>query len=170
MAKTTRVCRYTFCSAESKTIDLETEEYVEEDKKFYHKSCYEQMIKEREAKKIVEADCRLIEDLWVKHISNTVNYGYLRKILNEYLERGVSSDYLVFAMQYVVSHKLSLRHPAGLRYIVDKIEIREAWKKQQAEKLAKQQKDFKPKRKSEPPQFVTQRQNKTGFGAIIEKE
>lgn len=168
MAKNTRICRYACCQVEGKLINLETDEYEAEDKKFYHKECYERMKKDREEQAIINSDIACILDLWQKHISNTVNYGYLRKILNEYLERGISSDYMVFTMQYVVSHKLPLRYPPGFRYMLDKQEIQDAYQKQQAAKLLKQQKEIKP-RKTNAPQFALNREKSCGFGTILNK-
>ena len=166
MAKNTRVCRYANCPFEGKLINLDTDEYESEEKKFYHKECFERMKKEKEKQALINADIACILDLWQKHISNTVNYGYLRKILNEYLERGVSSDYMVYTMQYVVEHKLPLRYPPGFRYMLDRQEIQDAYKKQQAAKLLKQQKEYKPQRHSEPPKFAVKKNSGTGFGII----
>jgi len=168
LAKNTRICRYACCPVEGKLINLETDEYETEEKKFYHKECYERMKKDREKQAIINSDIACILDLWQKHISNTVNYGYLRKILNEYLERGISSDYMVFTMQYVVSHKLPLRYPPGFRYMLDKQEIQDAYQKQQATKLLKQQKEIKP-RKTNAPQFALNREKSGGFGTILNK-
>ena len=168
MAKNTRICRYGCCPVEGKIINLDTDEYEAEDKKFYHKECYERMKEEKEKQTIINADIACILDIWQKHISNTVNYGYLRKILNEYLERGISSDYMVFTMQYVVSHKLPLRYPPGLRYILDRQEIKDAYQKQQASKIVKQQKEVK-QRKTNAPQFALNREKNDGFGTILNK-
>lgn len=168
MAKNTRICRYACCPFGGKLINLDTDEYESEEKKFYHKECYERMKKDGEKQAIINSDIACILDLWRKHISNTVNYGYLRKILNEYLERGISSDYMVFTMQYVVSHKLPLRYPPGFRYMLDKQEIQDAYQKQQAAKLLKQQKEIKP-RKTNAPQFALNREKSGGFGNIFNK-
>lgn len=168
MAKTTRICRCACCPVEGKLINLETDEFAVDGTKYYHKACYEHEQREKEKKDRLNADISCILDLWQKHISNTVNYGYLRKILNEYLERGISSDYMVFTMQYVVNHKLPLRYPPGFRYMLDKQEIQDAYQKQQAAKLLKQQKEVKP-RKTNAPQFALNREKSGGFGTIFNK-
>ena len=178
---------------EGKAIDIATDEFACIGIRYFHKACYDSYMREEEEKKreaenkellrqqvaeqkrieaekkkLVNADISCIMDLWQKHISNTVNFNFLRKILNEYLERGISSDYMVFTMQYVVSHKLPLRYPPGFRYMLDKQEIQDAYQKQQAAKLLKQQKEIKP-RKTNAPQFALNREKSGGFGNIFNK-
>lgn len=194
MAKNAKICRYAHCPVEGKMIDTLTDEFVCTGTRYYHKSCYESYLREEEEKKQdaenkellrqqkaeqkkieavkkaqINADIACILDLWQKHISNTVNYGYLRKILNEYLERDISSDYMVFTMQYVVSHNMPLRYPPGFRYMLDKQEIKDAYKKQQAAKLLKQQKAAEPPKKTNAPQFALNRQKSGGFDTIFNK-
>lgn len=169
MAKNTRVCRYVCCPVPDNQIDIDSDEYVAYGRKYYHKTCYEHEKMEQEKRALLNADIACILDLWQKHISNTVNFGYLRKILNEYLERGISSDYMLFTMQYVVSHRLPLRYPPGFRYMLDMQEIKDAYQKQQAKKLLNQQNAAAPPKQTNAPQFALNRKKSGGFETIFDK-
>lgn len=197
MAKNTRICRYACCPTENKEINISNEPYEVYHHRYFHKSCLEKFLIDEEAKKKIQeeireehrlerekrkqeeeaalaakrqqrADVDCIFDMWCKRISNTVNYAALRKILNEYFERGISGDYMIFALQYAIDHKTPLRYPPGFRYVLDKQEIKDAYQKQQAAKLLKQQKEIKP-RKTNAPQFALNREKSGGFGNIFNK-
>ena len=51
------------------------------------------------------------------------------KCLNDFITRGVSSEYLVFVLDYVIKNKMNLRHPQGFKYYVDRQEIKDAYQK-----------------------------------------
>ena len=151
MSKTSiRKCRYSKCKHPSRDIDISVEKFIKDGSCFYHENCHETMKKERKRDTQRSADIKLILDLWSKHISRTVNYGFLTKILNEYIDRGVSSGYLVFAMQYVISHHMKLNYPLGFKYYVDMPEIRNAYNKTVASQIKKIDFDIKAKNDSEP--------------------
>lgn len=115
-----------------------------------------------------KADLQYIKNGWVTHISKTVIYSQLFQCLNELIARGISSDYLVFVFDYIVSHKLNLRHPKGFKYFVDKDEIKVAYKKQQSQKIS----SIKPSNfsgttdSSDVPKFALNRKP-NGFGSIL---
>lgn len=197
MAKNIRICRYACCPIENKEINISNEPYEIYNRRYFHKACLEKFLIDEETKKKNQeekreerrlerekrkqeeeaamaekrnqrADTDCIFDLWCKRISNTVNYAALRQVLNEYFERGISGDYMIFALQYVLDHKIPLRYPAGFRYILDKQEIKDAYQKQQAVKILKQQKEVKP-RVTNAPQFALNREKSGGFGNIFNK-
>lgn len=122
MAKTenkdrTRVCKYKGCKHNDK-IHIDREEYIKEEKFFYHTDCYKE-----------KKDLMYFRNLWYERISPTVVVSQLNLIINEYLEKGVTTDYLIFVLEYVVQNHLNLRYPPGFRYFVDKDEIKKAYEK-----------------------------------------
>lgn len=118
-----KTCRYKDCKHTTKEINITTDEYVLNDKFYYHKDCFDQKNKEKQ----VKADIQLIRNLWEENISRTVVYNRLYKVLNDLLARGIASDYLVFTMIYIVKNHMNLRYPEGFRYYVDNAEIKKAY-------------------------------------------
>ena len=68
-------------------------------KKTSHEDCHDAVDKKK-----TDADFRFIRNLWRIHIDHEYNYGYLQKILNQCVEKGYTTDYMVFAMSYIVSN------------------------------------------------------------------
>jgi len=124
-----KTCRFKNCKHAVRAIDTTKEEYVQAGRMFYHKDCYAIKTAEEEKQKNTSADMQLIKNLWIEHINPTVVISLLFKVLREYLDRGISSDYLVFVMQYVIDNHLKLNHPFGFRYYIDKPEIKAEYKK-----------------------------------------
>lgn len=124
-----KTCRFKDCKHTNKKIDISKDEYVKNGRSFYHKDCYSIKASEEEKEKAVSADMQLIKNLWIENINQTVVISLLFKVLREYLDRGVSSDYLVFVMQYVISHHCKLNHPFGFRYYIDNDSIKAEYKK-----------------------------------------
>lgn len=131
MAKKSNIktCRYQHCKHATKAIDITCDEYVVKGSMYFHKDCYKAKEKGEWKDEKTKADLQFIKNLWIENISKTVVYSQLFRILNELLERGIESEYLVFTLQYCIEHKLNLNYPAGFPYYVDKKEIREAYTK-----------------------------------------
>jgi len=132
-----RVCRYCDCRHPDKMIDLNTDEYTVVGKMYYHKDC---CIKKRRGEwkdEQTKSDLQYIKNQWVLHINNTVVYSQLFKVLNDLLQRGIPSDYLVFMFDYIVSHKMKLRYPNGLNYYADNEQIKAAYIKSKIVKADK---------------------------------
>lgn len=101
---------------------------------YFHPDCLKAKIDGDWKDQQTKADLQLIKSMWVENISNTVIYQQLFKCLNDLLERGIESEYLVFTMQYCVSNHLNLQHPMGFKYYVDRQEIKDAYaRKKRAE-------------------------------------
>ena len=135
-----KTCRYRECSHKSKSININTDKYVKSGSLYYHEDCF----KAKQQKDAELRDSRMatrkqtqkekddllhIIDLWGTHIDKQANFGLLRKILNEYVDRGVSSERLVFTLEYVISHDMKLRYPFGFKYYVDDKKIIDAYYK-----------------------------------------
>lgn len=172
-----KICPYVKCPFPDHEVDISVHPYVRaKNGRYYHQQCFdeEQKAKQRTAEE--KADIALFLDLWNKHISNTVNYGVLRKMLNEYIMRGVSTDYLVFCLQYIVANRCILNYPNGFKYYVDRREIKDAYEKKQMQKQAKAIDEQLKKQSSQPigsdsnaPHFAVQKQQSQGFERILNK-
>lgn len=163
-----KVCRYIDCP-HGKEIDITKDDYrVVNKTMYYHTDCLKKKKKGEWKDEKTKADLQYIKNGWVAHISKTVIYSQLFQCLNELLSRGISSDYLVFVFDYVVSHKLNLRHPKGFKYFVDKDEIKAAYKKQQAQKISSTKpSDFSVTTDSSNAPTFTVKQKLVGFKSIL---
>lgn len=161
-----RKCHYIKCLHETQDIDISKEEFQKDGRLYYHKDCYELKKKSDWKDQKTKEDIRSIIDLWNEHISNTVNFGYLTKILNEYIARGVSSEYLLFVLRYVIDHKMKLNYPPGFRYYVDKQIIKEAYNKQKTREMLKKQSFDNIQKQDDSPKFSIKQKN-NGFQSIL---
>lgn len=133
-----KTCRYRECNHKSKDINIFADKYVKIGSAYYHEDCYvakkkkdEDLRKKKNATRIQtqkeKDDLLHIIDLWVTHINKQVNFGQLRKILNNHISNGISSEQLVFTLEYVISHNMKLNYPAGLKYYVNDERIQNAY-------------------------------------------
>jgi hypothetical protein len=170
-----RICPYCNCPFPDHELNIKTDPFVKsKSNRYYHKQCFEEEQKVKARTDDEKADIALLIDMWKKNISNTVNYGYLRKVINEYVQRGVSTDYLVFCLQYVIANRMSLNYPNGFKYYVDKKEIKDAYDKKQMQKqFDALQKELKERHSESPigssnaPSFAMKKQKDEGFGSIL---
>lgn len=136
MAKKTdiKICRFVNCKHDDKRIDITKDDYKAVGSMYYHSDCYEIKSKSEWKDENTKKDLQYIKCQWELHINKTVVYSQLFRCLNELIAREISSDYLVFVLDYVIKNKLNLRFPAGFKYYVDKNEIKEAYQKLQYDK------------------------------------
>lgn len=150
-----RNCRYVNCKHNNK-IDLEKEPYQKDLYGYYHEDCFKE-----------KCDLQLFRDLWKKYISNTVVIKQLNNVINDLLNRGVTSDYLLFVLEYIIENKKELRYPAGFRYYVDNSYIKDDYKKRKTPKI--KQDVFVAKNVDDnAPQFSI-RNKEQGFQSILKK-
>lgn len=164
-----RVCRYKQCKHTTRNIDIENDDYVAKKSMYFHKDCYRAKLNCEWKNDEVKKDLQFIKTLWYEHISKTVVYSDLFRVLNNLIERGVDSKYLVFVMEYIVAHKLNLNYPAGFRYFVDKKEIKEAYAKKNLLRSTneKRQTPIAPTNDNEPNFSFTTK--KKGFQNIFNR-
>ena len=157
MAKSeSRVCRYTHCLHDAKEINLVSDRYIKDGNAYYHEDCYK-----------TKSDIQRIKILWHDHIDEMVVYAQLNKILNNLIFKDhISSDYILFAIKYVIDNKCSrLKYPPGLKYILGDQKIKDAYKKANTPKYT--QSDFVAKEDdSNTPKFSFKKKT-TGFGSIL---
>lgn len=165
--KDIRKCRYQNCHRALKEIDTASEDYVLIGSMYFHKDCYEAKLKQEAEEKQRKADLQLIRNLWIENINDTVVYSVLFMELNRLLQRGISSDYLVYVMRYVVDHKLKLRYPAGFKYYVDNKKIKDSYARSKVRESKEKQSFVVADEEAESPKFSVQTK-RTGFQSILE--
>ena len=169
--KDIRRCRYCDCKHESKDIDTSIEPFVVKNSMYFHEDCYKKKSDGEWKTQEQKNDLQLIKTLWADNISNTVNYSQLFSILNEFLGRGIESKYLVFVIEYCISHHYSLNYPNGIKYFIDRQEIKDAYAQHKAKKIIKEAKskaETKPNPIDDSPKFEVKHLKKQGFGNLFE--
>ena len=168
MAKKTdiKICRYAKCNHPNKEINITCDAFEEKGTCYYHADCYAAKSEAEEAEKKIKADMQLIKTMWIENISNTVVYSQLFRCLNDLLDQGIESSYLVFVMQYCVTNKLNLRYPMGFKYFVDKAEIKNAYKKKNLLQHRVSQSDFSANDTDDAPKFSINKKP-VGFKRIL---
>ena len=168
MSNSIRKCRFIACKHKDKRIDIDNEPFVKEGNRYYHQDCFELKKSNEWKTQKTRDDFVRFRDIWYNRISKTVNFQQLMQILNDYVARGVESEYLVFALEYVLDHNMNLNYPNGFKYYVDRNEIKRAYERHKAMRAKEQQKDFKPLIQDDSPKF-TVKPKRTGFQSIINK-
>lgn len=152
--KKTRVCKYIHCKHDGR-IDIETEPFVKQKDGFYHEDCYKE-----------KTDLQLFRSLWCENISSTVVFSDLNRTLNQLMfEQGVSAEYLLFVLQYIIDHHCKLRYPAGFRYYVDKQDIKNSYEKKN-KKVVSTSKFVANDDEANEPKFIVH-QKPSGFNSIL---
>ena len=155
MARKTRVCKYMRCKHDGK-INLECDPFIVDEKGMYfHTDCHQE-----------KCDMALIRDMWAKHISPTVVYSQLNKVLYELLDLPtVTSGYLIFVLQYIIDNQYKLRYPNGFKYYVDRQEIKNAYKKKTQPIITNKQFVATRVEKDDPVFSIPKKAS--GFGSIL---
>lgn len=170
MANQIRTCRYAACP-HGKKIDLEKDKYKVTGKGYYwHIDCYEKKKRESKRTDAEKQDFQYIKNQWILHIDRAVSISHLYSVLNDYISRGLTSDYLVFTVDYVIKNKMKLHFPNGLQYYVERQEIRDAYSRNKLEKIDHSkfvvpQQEFE--KEEVPTQKSSQPQKPAGFGSIL---
>lgn len=159
--KIIKTCGYANCRHNRK-INTENEEFFKFGNLYFHKECYKE-----------KSDLQLFRTRWVEHISNTVSFSYLNKVLNSLLDRGITSEYMLFTLDYVIINKYNLNYPNGFIYYLDKAQIKAAYKKKKLQELNNQKAttklEVKPPTEDDSPKF-TVKPKQRGFGTIFNDE
>ena len=171
MAKTdVKVCRFKGCTHPGGTIDITTDKYVVDGKKYYHKDCYKRKCDDADKEEKALADMHLIKNLWQVYVNPDVPISYLYKILRDFIDSGIDSDYMAFTMQYIVNNGLNLRYPQGFKFFLARKDIKAAYKESKKKKVSKL--EFKAEEKTdfkaeEPIQQCALPKRVKGFADIL---
>lgn len=169
MAKSnTRVCRFIGCKHESNIIDISKDKFIRgPNNMYYHEDCYK--YKKYGDGKDAETRATLvrIRDIWGQKLNPTVNYAQLTHTLNEFIAKGISAEYLLFVVNYCINNHWTLRYPGGLKYYVDREEVKTAYnKKKAAEEMRKYEGKFVATESDDAPTFEVKKKQR-GFQTIL---
>lgn len=165
-----KTCRFVGCP-HGKKIDISKDEYVMPTKgQYYHPDCWSKKRSGTWKDSQTRADLQYIKNEWALRIDKNVNYSQLMRVLNDFVGRGVSSEYLVFVLDYVIKHKKKLNYPYGFKYYVDDKEIKTAYDRSKyvkidQSKFAVEKKEFEPPQKTEPSPLIANKPK--GFESIL---
>lgn len=154
MAKNKTVkCRYKYCLHD--TTEMNKEDAVLVGKAYYHEDC----LRESENKKKVV-------ELFHDHVNTNVVYAQLQAVIHNIIHtKKVDSEFLVFALQYYINHRIPLNYPQGLYYVVQNKDAKAAWEKL---KVKEQKQEFVFDMDSAEETSFTYKPIKTkGFGDIL---
>ena len=149
MSEQIKKCRFVNCKHPSRDIHLDTEDYVVQGHCYYHADCFDLKKSGEWKSQKTKEDLQKFRDLWHEKISKTTDYRRLMSILNQYIANGVESEYLLFALQYVIDNGYNLNYPNGFKYYVDRVEIKDAYQKQLL-KRSKKDNSFQLKEDNSP--------------------
>ena len=115
------------------------------------------------------SDINYIKKIWINHIDSNVSFSCLGLEINKLLKQGVTSDYLVFTINYVINHKMNLHYPGGLKYFINKNEIKSAYtKKEIREKRKEKKSEIQSQSKDDSPMYAVQpKRRPRGFANIL---
>ena len=159
MARDTGIkkCKYSKCKHDG-SIDINSDEFVKEGNNYFHKDCHQE-----------KSDLQLFRNIWVQKISATVVHSQLNKILSQLISNGVSSDYMLFTLQYVIDHKKNLSYPSGFRYYLDYPEIKTAYEKAKVKKVVETA-DFTVKEAEDTAPKFSINKKPSGFQSILKSK
>lgn len=156
--KNIRVCGCKNCLHTSTDINLETDEFEQNGTRYYHSDCYRSV-----------ENIKKVKDIWAEKVDEYVVWKSLVRVLNDLIyKQKKDSDYILFAIGYAADRESTyhLQSPYGIKYILGKKEIKEAFAKSKIKNV--KDSDFKLEKPTQnnSPQF-TVKQKKQGFGGIF---
>lgn len=113
----------------------------------------------------LENSKRVFNDLWVKTIDKNVNMSNLNKCVEELIKQGISMDYLIFTLKYVIKNKFKLNYPGGFKYYVEYEEIKKAYEKKNRKFI--KMSDFTAVDIDDYPRYTYHAKKSRGFADIF---
>lgn len=157
MANKTVKCRYKHCKHSSR--DIPREDAVKVGNSYMHPDCA------KTSRLLVE-----IRDFYYEYVSKTVVMKTLMATINNIVfQKGVDPEYLMFVLNYAVIHKMTIRSPYGLHYLIDNSRIKSEWKKREDQKVIKSAMMDSNEGKVPTSTFTYTPNANAGFGGIIRK-
>ena len=98
---------------------------VKKGNRYYHSECLQEIYNKEQ-----------IRELFLKHINPTEIISLLNRTINQIIDvKKVSSEFLLYALEYVIKNKLPLNRAAGLYYIINNKHIKNDYMKQKAKEI-----------------------------------
>jgi len=104
--------------------------------------------------------------LWQKYIDTNVIVSDLEHNVLNITRSGVQIDYVIYCLLYVIKHKMNLKYPAGLKYYINRYEIKRAFSLSKINRVEIY--DFNIGGEAKSPKFNYKPQE-VGFLKILEK-
>lgn len=147
-------CNYKKCKHNG-VINIDTDKFIMKGQNYYHEDCYNEA-----------ADLSLFRTMWFESINNETKYSDINFAINRLLKtKGITSNYLLFVLQYVIDNHYKLTYPAGFKYYVERKEIRDAYRRRNCPKIRPE--DFSIKEdETDAPTFSIPKKVE-GFGSIL---
>lgn len=108
---------------------------------------------------------QIIEQLWIKSINKNVDLTDLHMVIGKLIKQGLTSDYLIFTLKYVIKSKYNLKHPGGLKYYVEYEEIKKAYEKKNRKFI--KMSDFTAVDTDDYPRYTYHAKKSRGFADIF---
>ena len=149
-------CTYKHCRCESRDIPLT--EAIKICKAVYHEVCLNEWNHIKEIKKV-----------YYENISKTVVQSVLGRVINDIIYgKNIDAEYLLFALNYALSHNYKINSPYGLHYIIDDYKIKNQWKLDKNRKILNQNKNIEIIKTEDTP-FSFNPTKQKGFNDIIKE-
>jgi hypothetical protein len=112
------VCGYTHCLHINEKVKEEDSVII--GNKHLHKECAE-----------IKSKIDTLKDLYYDEIDKNVKFVELVGVLNNIVfKKGVSPDYMIFALKYSIDKRIRIKSPYSLHYLVTNKVITQLWKKE----------------------------------------
>jgi len=151
--KTDYKCKYSKCpygGVVSKDIA------VKDGQNYYHPECFKEMNNRKQ-----------IIDIFYKYINKDEVGANLRRIVDLIIDsKKATSEFLLYALCYVIHHKIPLHHAAGLYYIINNDDIKQAYKKYKYKQMPKV--DISKTEKAKDVKFEVKQDKKNSWDKILE--
>jgi hypothetical protein len=128
--------------------------------KYYHKECLKEALNKNEIRK-----------LFFEYINPTEVATVLNRTINNIIDiKNVSSDFLLYALKYVIKNKLILNHAGGLYYIINNDKIKESYNKELIKsKVEGIKKEAVNTDYSNETQYKFNQEQQNGWGNILQR-
>lgn len=124
------VCRYKYCKHENKEI-TDNEQSIQSGRSYFHIDCYNE-----------KDNIEKILSLFCEKINKNCVFAQLRSVVNNIVyTKQVSAEYLLFALQYYIEHKIPLNYPQGLYYVIQNKETKQAYDKLKSKNIKQKMKE-----------------------------
>ena len=122
---TTVICKYSNCLHSNR--EIEKENAVRVGNADYHSDCFK-----------TKEDIKEIVNLFKKHINPNPVYAQLQSVIkNIIFTKGIQSEFLLFGLRYYIEHKIPLRYPQGLYYVIQNKDVTNAYNKSKTKEIKK---------------------------------
>ena len=134
-------CQYSHCKHQTKVISVNTDEYTEENGRYYHVDC------KHEKDTIAE-----IKDYWYRNIDEEVIFTQLTEIINRLIyKEAYDCDYVLWALKKKAKY---LNYPPGLMFVVKDKQLKGEWDFKQKLKTFNESKGKVETKEEEVPTFT----------------